>query len=64
MSRKDPLERLATSSPLNFDAELFSTSVYKGQPRKELDEAWKKLVDRMCGAQLKEIRCPCIFSLD
>lgn len=43
---KDPLEQLATFSPLRFDAELGSKSVYKGAPRRELDEAWKKLVDR------------------
>ncbi|KAI9788581.1 MAG: hypothetical protein M1816_006830 [Peltula sp. TS41687] len=42
-----PLERLATTSRslVTFEAELFSSSVYKGQPRKELDEAWEKLVD-------------------
>lgn len=44
---KDPLEQLATVSPVKFDAELFAASVYKGEPRKELDEAWNKLVDRM-----------------
>ncbi len=46
MIREDPLKHLATLSPVKFDAELFSTSVYKGQPRKELDDAWEKLVDR------------------
>lgn len=40
-----PLEQLATVSPVKFDAELFAASVYKGEPRKELDEAWNKLVD-------------------
>ena len=63
MTRKDPLERLATRSPLKFDAELFSTGVYKGQPRKELDEAWKKIVDRMCPAQLKEMPIPMYIQL-
>ncbi|TAQ83482.1 hypothetical protein B7494_g8197 [Chlorociboria aeruginascens] len=42
---EDPLEHLATLSPVKFDAELFSTSVYKGQPRKELNDAWEKIVD-------------------
>ncbi|KAI1128592.1 hypothetical protein F5Y10DRAFT_291866 [Nemania abortiva] len=40
-----PLERLATRSPVTFNADLFTTSVYKGDPRQELDEAWGKLVD-------------------
>ncbi|KAK4165540.1 hypothetical protein QBC43DRAFT_351141 [Cladorrhinum sp. PSN259] len=42
---KDPLEQLATVSPVKFDAELFAASIYKGEPRKELDEAWDKVVD-------------------
>ncbi|KAK3302843.1 uncharacterized protein B0T15DRAFT_257712 [Chaetomium strumarium] len=33
-----PLERLVTTGPVRFEAELFSTSVYNGQPRKELVE--------------------------
>ncbi|KAI0439382.1 hypothetical protein F4803DRAFT_564584 [Xylaria telfairii] len=40
-----PLEQLTTKIPVKFDAELFSTSIYKGRPRKELDDAWGKLVD-------------------
>jgi len=58
MPRKDPLERFATIGPVKFDAELFSTSVYKGQPRKELDDAWEKLVDRMCPTQSETIPMP------
>lgn len=57
-NQKDPLERLETRSSVKFDAELFSTSVYKGQPRKELDEAWEKIVDRMCPAQMEEMPMP------
>ncbi len=44
----DPLQGLSYMSEVQFDAELFSTSVYKGVPRKELDEAWRKLVERTC----------------
>ncbi|KAG4257534.1 hypothetical protein FPRO03_13907 [Fusarium proliferatum] len=45
MDAVDALERFINTSSIKFDAELFSTSVYKGEPRKELDEAWEKLVD-------------------
>ncbi|KAL8296282.1 hypothetical protein RB597_005629 [Gaeumannomyces tritici] len=40
-----PLELLAKFAPKRFEADLGSKSVYKGQPRKELDDAWDKLVD-------------------
>lgn len=50
MVRKDPLERLAAMSPFKFKAELFAISLYKGEPRKELDEAWEKLVNRTSSA--------------
>ena len=44
--KQDPLEKLVTLHTKKLEAKLFSISVYKGLPRKELDEAWKKLVDR------------------
>jgi hypothetical protein len=44
----DPLARLSTFESVIFEAELFSTSIYKGVPRQELDDAWNQLVDRMC----------------
>jgi hypothetical protein len=57
-NQKDPLERLETRSSVKFDSELFSTSVYKGQPRKELNEAWEKIVDRKCPAQVEGMPMP------
>ncbi|KAK4157570.1 hypothetical protein C8A00DRAFT_40144 [Chaetomidium leptoderma] len=38
-------ENLATFSPMRFDAELGAQSVYKGSPRKDLDDAWNTLTD-------------------
>ena len=47
---KDSLEGLATRSPVIFNAELFTISIYKGEPRKELNKAWEKLVNYICPA--------------
>lgn len=58
MIREDRLEHLATLSPVKFDVELFSTSVYKGQPRKEPNDAWEKIVDRTCPPQLEAMPIP------
>ncbi|KAF4634746.1 hypothetical protein G7Y89_g3357 [Cudoniella acicularis] len=32
--------------PMRYDAELGEASIFKGPPRKELDDAWTKLVDQ------------------
>ncbi|KAF2763256.1 hypothetical protein EJ05DRAFT_506871 [Pseudovirgaria hyperparasitica] len=41
-----PLIDLAQYSPKRFDADLGAPSVYKGPPRPQLDDAWKRLVDQ------------------
>ncbi|KAK0637156.1 hypothetical protein B0T17DRAFT_520776 [Bombardia bombarda] len=41
-----PLNDVAEYTPLKFDAELGAPSIFKGQPRKELDDAWDALVDQ------------------
>jgi hypothetical protein len=40
------LVQLANYSLVKFDADLGAPSVFKGNPRKELDDAWRGLVDR------------------
>ena len=42
---KDPLTQIAKHSRMKFDAELGAQSIYKGTPRIDLDEAWKRIVD-------------------
>ena len=44
--KEDPLKNIAKYSLQRFDAELGAPSVFKGPPRKELDDAWHALVDR------------------
>lgn len=38
---------------MRFDAELGEPSVFKGQPREELDDMWDSPVDRTYSSALK-----------
>ncbi|KAI1121060.1 hypothetical protein F5Y10DRAFT_257088 [Nemania abortiva] len=41
-----PLPELSQYSAMRFDAELGEPSIFKGPPRKQLDDAWDNLVDQ------------------